>query len=49
MTCFCQKDNVNANYISRLELSEKIDITMCRQTGYHSKPCSKFEKKNVCI
>ena len=35
MTCFCQKDNVNANNITRLELSEKIDVTMCRQTGYH--------------
>ena len=35
MTCFCQKDNVNANIITRLDLSEKIDITLCRQTGYH--------------
>ena len=24
MTCFCQKDNVNANNITRLELSEKL-------------------------
>ena len=24
MTCFCQKDNVNANNITRMKLSEKM-------------------------
>ena len=45
MTYFCQKDNVNANNIRRLELSEKIDVTMCRQTGYHGKPVQNLKKK----
>lgn len=44
MTCFCQKDNVNANNITRLELSEKIDVTMCRQTGYHGNPVQNLKK-----
>ena len=42
MICFGQKDNVNANNITRLKLSEKIDVTMCRQTGYHGKPVQNF-------
>ena len=45
MTCFCQKDNVNANNITRLELSKKIDVNMCRQTGYHDNPVQNLEKK----
>ena len=49
MTCFCQKHNVNANNIRRLELSEKIDVTMCRQTGYHGNPVQNLKKKNFCI
>ena len=44
MTCFCQKDNANANNITRLELSEKIDVTMCGQTGYHGNPVQKLKK-----
>ena len=44
MTCFCQKDNVNANNITRLELSEKIDVTMYRQTGYHGNPVQNLKK-----
>ena len=44
MTCFCQKDNVNANNITRPELSEKIDVTMCRQTGYHGNPVQNLKK-----
>ena len=44
MTCFCQKDNVNANNIARLELLEKIDVTMCRQTGYHGNPFQNLKK-----
>ena len=44
MTCFCQKDNVNANNITRLELSEKIDVTMCWETGYHSNPVQNLKK-----
>ena len=44
MTCFCQKDNVNANDITSLELSEKIDVTMCRQTSYHSSPVQNLKK-----
>ena len=46
MTCFCQKDNVNTNNITRLELSEKIDGTMCRETGYHGNPVQNL-KKNI--
>ena len=45
MTCFCQKDNVNTNNITRLELSKKIDVTMCRKTGYHSNPVQNLKKK----
>ena len=45
MTCFCQKDNVNANNITRLELSEKIDVTMSRQTGYHGNLVQNLKKK----
>ena len=45
MTCFCQKDNVNAKNITRLELSEKIDVTMCRQTGYHGNLVQNLKKK----
>ena len=44
MTCFCQKDNVNANNITRLKLLEKIDVTMSRQTGYHSNPVQNLKK-----
>ena len=44
MTCFCQKDNVNANNITRLELSEKLDVIMCRQTGYHGNPVQNLKK-----
>ena len=44
MTCFCQKDNVNANNITRLELPEKIDVNMCRQTGYHGNPVQNLKK-----
>ena len=49
MTCFCQKDNENANNITRQELSEKIDVTMCRQTGYHSNSVQNLKKKFFCI
>ena len=38
MTCFCQKDNVNANNIKKLEISETIDVKKCRLTGYHGNP-----------
>ena len=44
MTCFCQKDNENANNITRLELSEKIYVTMCRQTGYHGNSVQNLKK-----
>ena len=44
MTCFCQKDNVNANNITRMESSEIIDVTMCRQTGYHGNPVQNLKK-----
>ena len=44
MTCFCQKDNVNANNITRLELLEKTDVTMCRQTGYHGNLVQNLKK-----
>ena len=44
MIYFCQKDIVNANNITRLELSEKIDVTMCRQTGYHGNSVQNLEK-----
>ena len=49
MTCFCQKDNINANNIARLELSEKIDVNMCRQTGYHSNPVQNFKKNSFAF
>ena len=44
MICFCQKDNVNANNIKRLELSGKTDVNMCRQTGYHGNPVQNLKK-----
>ena len=47
MTCFCQKDNANANNITRLELSEKIDVTMCRETSYHGNPVQNLKKKFI--
>ena len=49
MTCFCQKDNINANNIARLELSEKIDVNMCRQTGYHSNPVQNLKKNSFAF
>ena len=47
MICFCQKNNVNANNITRLELSKKIDVTMCRQTGYHGNLIQNLKKNFV--
>ena len=44
MTCFCQKDNANANNITRPKLSEKIDVIMCRQPSYHSNPVQNLKK-----
>ena len=44
MTCFCQKGIVNANNITGLEFSEKIDVTMCRQTGYQGNPVQNLKK-----
>ena len=45
MTCFCQKDIVKANNITRLELSENIDVTMCRQTGYQGNPVQNLKNR----